>query len=273
MADSIDTLESATFDAADVACLYQPIIRLHDGMPVAAEVLARRRDESGTLLGPETFESALYDGESARRLTRFVVKAIIADITAGHLQAIPLIFAVNLPLDVLMLPDLLERIEHFRAHVDIDPSGISFELTETRPIRDFAKAAAIIASLRRRGYRVALDDVSPATESLDALFKLPFSAVKLDRSVIQLLDRDASAGSFVREIVRRAKKLRCNLIAEGIEESSTLDTLLSLGVGYGQGFVLAKPMPGAALRPWLADWHASAAEAQAEPELAVHHSI
>ncbi len=268
MADSLVAYEVETFDAADVACLYQPIIRLRDSRPIAAEVLARRRGQTGKLLGPETFKSALYEGESARRLTNFVVQAIIHDIIAGHLRAVPLIYAINLPLDVLMQPDLLQRIDYFRAQAGIDPPKVSFELTETKPIRDFERAAAVIRSLRQRGYRVALDDVSPAMEALDSLFKLPFSTVKLDRSVTRMFSHDPSVETFVVDIVRRAKKLHCNLIAEGIEDSLVLDTLFALGVGYAQGFVLARPMPGVDLQCWFTDWQSDPPKIQSYPQIA-----
>ena len=249
---------SVPFGPADVACLYQPIIRLEDGAVVSAEILARRRDRDGVLQGAAQFANALYEGDPARRLTGFVVQAVLDDVIAGRLSGLPFLFMLNLPLHVLLDPTLPLWIDRALATANIPRGRLGFELTETRPVQDFAEAATAISKLRAQGHRIALDDISEATANLDQLFELDFTSVKLDCSVIAALTHSPAANDFVRDTVARCAVTGKQLIAEGAEDCATLHRLQALGVGYAQGFVIARPLSAPALCDWFAQWRDNA---------------
>ena len=249
---------SAPFGPADVACVYQPIIRLDDGAVVSAEILARRRDQHGVLQGAAQFANALYEGEPARRLTGFMVQAVLDDVIAGRLSGLPFLFMLNLPLHILLDPTLPLWIDHALATANIPRDRLGFELTETRPVQDFTEAARAITKLRAQGHRIALDDISGATANLDRLFELDFSSVKLDCSVIAALVHSQDANDFVRDTVARCAATGKQLIAEGAEDCDTLHRLHALGVGYAQGFVIAHPLSAPALCEWFTQWRNNA---------------
>ncbi|HQT88735.1 MAG TPA: EAL domain-containing protein [Acidiphilium sp.] len=247
-------IAAATFGAADVACLYQPIVRLADGAVDSAEILVRRRDQDGALQGAAQFAEALYAGDPARRLTGLVVRAVIDDVTAGRLSGLPFLYMLNLPLHVLLDPTLPSWIDRALSDAHISPDRLGFELTETRPVEDFAEAAMAITALRSQGHHVALDDITDATADLDRLFQLDFNAVKLDCSVVAALDHSSAAHDFVRRTVADCAATGKQLIAEGAEDPAMLVRLHDLGVGYAQGFIIARPLTAPALRQWFNGW-------------------
>ncbi|GAA5264374.1 hypothetical protein ACOSOMT5_P0797 [Acidiphilium sp. MT5] len=247
-------IEAAPFGAADVACLYQPIIRLTDGTPASAEILVRRRDQHGVLQGAAEFADALHAGDPARRLTGLVVRSVIGDVATGLLTGLPFLYMLNLPLHILLDPSLPAWIDRALSEANIAPHRLGFELTETRPVENFAEAAAAITALRAQGHHVALDDITETTADLDRLFQLDFNAIKLDCRVIAALDHSWKAHDFVRRIVAACAATGKHLIAEGAEDPSMLSRLRDLGVGYAQGFIIAKPLSAAALRQWFDGW-------------------
>lgn len=245
---------TTAIDAKSIICRYQPIIRLRDGAPVAAEVLARLIGPNGTMIGPEALVEALHTPSESLRLTRLVIESAAADAEREHLAALPLSVGFNLPLDVLMAPQLLETIEAMRCDAGAAVHSVSFELTETRPIEDFARVKPVIEALRKAGYRLALDDVTQATPDLRALLALPFRAVKLDRSEVAGAADDAHSVAFIREVVALATPSRMAVIAEGVEDEPTLHAMHRLGVTHVQGYLMARPLAPAELRPWLEAW-------------------
>lgn len=248
-------MTSATLiDANSIICRYQPIVRLRDGLPIAAEVLTRLAGPDGTVAGPEALVAALHDPTESLRLTRLVIESAAADAERENLTDLPLSFGFNLPLDVLMAPKLLETVETMRCDAGAAVHSVSFELTETRPIEDFERVHPVIEALREAGYRLALDDVTQATPNLQELLALPFRAVKLDRSEVAGAAGDPDSVAFIREVVALAGPSRMAVIAEGVEDEPTLHAMHQLGVTHVQGYLLARPLPPAELRPWLEAW-------------------
>jgi EAL domain-containing protein (putative c-di-GMP-specific phosphodiesterase class I) len=161
----------------------------------------------------------------------------------------PCTLAFNLPLDALLHPDLMARIEASRAAAGIAPEHIQFELTETHPVTNLQATGQAITALRAAGYRLALDDVTPAMHNLEALLTLPIAAFKLDHSVTNA--PDAAAHGFIAGLAAHALAQDKIVIAEGIEDEATLSRMRALGVTHGQGFLFAAAMPASALADYL----------------------
>jgi EAL domain-containing protein (putative c-di-GMP-specific phosphodiesterase class I) len=98
-------------------------------------------------------------------------------------------------------------------------------------------------ALRDAGIRIAIDDFGTGYSSLAYLMHFPISALKIDRSFIKDLSRDASAAAIVRTIIEMAHALGFTVIAEGVESASQAEFLRRHGCEQAQGDYFARPMP------------------------------
>lgn len=236
---------------ATIRISYQPVVRLADLRTDYVEVLARAEDEDGLLTGPEAIVDAMTFGARSMRLTGFIMQAALREYVAYGFGRSDLGFAFNLPLDAMMEPGLVSRIDGIRARLNLPASNIRFELTERHPVHDLRAADAVIAALHEAHYGLALDDVTPEMVNLPALMGMKVNAIKLDRSVVTGGERVG----FIREIVAGAKARGQAVIAEGIETDAILTEMRELGVSHGQGFLFSRPLLADGLQAFLTGEH------------------
>jgi len=227
---------------------YQPIVRLDTLAPAYLEVLVRTADETGTLHGPQPLIDAMDSDEHSLALSAHIIRLALAE-HPNFTPVPPCTLAFNLPLDALLHPALMERIEASRATAGIAPEHIQFELTETHPVTDLPATSEAIATLRAAGFNLALDDVTPDMHNLAALVTLPIAAIKLDQSVTNAAD--AATERFISELAAHSQSQGRIVIAEGIETESTLGRMRALGVTHGQGFLFAAAMQAGAIAEYF----------------------
>ncbi len=235
---------------ASIRIFYQPVVRLADFRADYVEVLARTQTPEGVLCGAETVVDAMTSAERSLELTESIMRRTLAEYALFGFAAQNLPVAFNLPLDAMVHPDLLPRIEEIRTRANLPAQIIRFELTETHPVSDLEAARAIITSLRDAGYGLALDDITPGMTNLPLLMEMPIRAIKLDRSVV--ISTQKSDLRFVREMVARASASGQNIIAEGIESIAIRDAMREMGVTHGQGFLFSRPLSADALQDFCA---------------------
>ena len=117
----------------------------------------------------------------------------------------------------------------------------------TEPDRIIGILNQIVAT----GVEIAVDDFGTGYSSLSYLQRLPVSAVKIDKSLIQPITSDRPAATIVRSIVDLARNLDLGVVAEGVEDQATLEMLAVLRCERAQGYHIARPRPGLDLTPWL----------------------
>jgi len=234
---------------ASIRVCYQPILRLADLRTDHVEVLSRSAGADGSLGGPESIVDAMTGAERSMRLTASIIERSLSEYLHHGFARQHLSLAFNLPLDAMLHPDLMSRVEALRAQSRLPAGNIRFELTESHPVRDLAAARSAVTRLRNSGYFLALDDITPFTPNLTALMAMPFRAIKLDRSVVT--GAANSDGAFIRAMVANATANQQDIIAEGIETSSLRDDMRRRGITHGQGFLFSRPLPAAALQDFL----------------------
>jgi len=124
---------------------------------------------------------------------------------------------------------------------DLPPARIVIEITEQQPLDDFGPLRATATAFRRRGFRIAVDDLGAGYAGLRFWNELKPDYVKIDRHFIEGIDTDPSKQDFVRSIVEISRGLGCRAMGEGIETAEELETVRRLGIGFGQGFLLGLP--------------------------------
>ncbi len=244
----------SAFDARNVECRFQPIVRLSDRRPVGMETLVRLQHQDYGTIGPDQFIPQIERAGLSLRLTEAVAYAAMAAIDPACCWTHDLFVSINLPLDVLLFPEALHRIE---AHRQPSPSRVErilIELTESRPVSDLAGADQALERWRAAGYRVAIDDMGPEMMNQINLFDLPFNVVKLDKQVVLKSQTDPLARNYLKRTVDNAKSRSLEVIAEGIENEAMWVRMRDLDVEYAQGFLIARALPASALPIWLEAW-------------------
>jgi len=244
----------AALDDAMVGVRYQPIVRINDRAPIALEVLARLDHPDRGIVLPDCFVPQIEDAGLAARLTDLVVERTFADMAGPHLKDCTLPVTVNVPLDVLLHPSSIDRMDARRIAAGIPAHRVILELTERMPVTDFHALRLRLDDIRARGYRVVADDIAPAVPGLASLMSMPFSTLKLDKNLAGQLNEDSAVEVFLRTIVRDAHARDMNIVAEGVETATVWRRMQDFGVDGAQGFLIARPLPIAAVPVWLETW-------------------
>ncbi len=245
---------SAALAAGMVETRYQPIVRLRDRAPIAVEALARLNHPALGTLSPERFVPQIEDAGLAEELTDCISRCAFADMRGAGIDALDLAVGLNLPLEVLLIPAALERLDAQRRATGLSAARVVIELTESQPVSDLTALRHAVERLRVAGYRAVIDDVSPAVPLVAELMKLPFAGLKLDKAVVQDMGADAAARAFVTTTVERARTRGLLVTAEGVEDETVWQTISIAGADNAQGFFIAEPMTAAEIPAWFAAW-------------------
>ena len=250
---SLEELREALYGAR-IQTRYQPIVNMADSRPVGLEVLARLEHPVRGILQPDLFVPQIEEAGLAWPLTEAVVRRSFDDWGHGKLAAFGFTMALNFPLDVLLIPEALIWLEARRKEAEIAAERLVIELTESRPVTEIARLRQAIAMLREIGYGLAIDDVGPEIRDHQALLDLQFSALKLDKDLVRESPDSQVAAEFLTRTIAAARAANLTIVAEGVEDAEIWDRMRALGVDQAQGFLVARPLPAAAMPLWHRDW-------------------
>ncbi len=212
--------------------VFQPIFSL-SGPMVGAEALARFRGPPKR--GPERWFTEA-DGVGLRReLELAALKAALSEMP----RLPPEIYlSLNASPKTLLSAAFRKLLLE-----NSDPARVVIEVTEHARIDDYERLNAAFARVRAAGVRLAVDDAGAGFASLRHILRLSPDFIKLDRTLIAGIESDRSRQALAAGLISFAKRIDATIIAEGIEQLADVDMLTSLGVGHGQGFLLARPGP------------------------------
>jgi EAL domain-containing protein (putative c-di-GMP-specific phosphodiesterase class I) len=233
---------------------YQPIVRLDTGAPVGLEALARLNHPSLGILLPAVFVPQIEDAGLAAELTDRVGSTAFAEMAGAAIAPLGLSVGVNLPLEVLLVPAALDRLDAQRRTAGLDPGQIVIELTESQPVTDLAGLRRATQRVRAAGYRAMIDDIAPSVPLIAELMDLPFTGLKLDKALVQALADSEAARGFVTGTIAAAAARGLTVIAEGVEDRTTWRRMRAMGVHQAQGFLVARPLTAAEVPGWMAGW-------------------
>jgi EAL domain-containing protein (putative c-di-GMP-specific phosphodiesterase class I) len=220
---------------------YQPKIDLK--CLAGAEALARiRHPELGVLLPGSFLPGA--NAASVARLTEHALIATLRNWSAFDEAGFNLHLAINVPVSALLDLPFADLVEAHRPKSERWP-GLIVEITEDQVVRDLKLAQAIAARLRVSGIQISIDDFGAGYSSLSSLRELPFVELKLDRSFVQDCAADATNAAICQTAIDLAHRFGSAAVAEGLESNSDLQALVAMGCDFGQGVLIAPPMPQA----------------------------
>ncbi len=222
-----------------IHAVFQPIVSLVHGRVAAYEGLSRPSDGAGNPLEiVDVVESARDAGpEAEAELDAMAIRAISAK--ALGLPSGVMLFVNVSPATVLDHPETLYPLADL-------PCTVVLEVTERSSVPEARWQAFTLALdiLRWRGLLVAMDDCGAGYSGLNRLVALRPDFAKVDMALVRGVDRDSAKAQLVGALVSFAQRAGIAVIAEGVETAAELHTLGELGVGYVQGFLLAKPAEG-----------------------------
>ena len=230
-----DSLLASACRGEGLATAYQPIVDTARGAVVGYEALARFPGYAEK--NPEVWFSAARERGKAAELESAALRTA--------LKARPALPA-NCFLTLNVSPELLSSEEIRRVWREEGAlGGLIVELTEQTPIDSYLELEPDLNQLRAAGALIAVDDAGAGYAGLRHLLALRPSMIKIDRALIQDVDRDEAKRALIGMLGAFASRVDAWILAEGVERVEELDALVSLGVPLVQGYYLARPAP-----PW-----------------------
>lgn len=230
----------AVLDAEDISTMMHPIFDLGSMQVIGYEALSRGPQDS-EFERPDKLFSAAYDHDLVTRLDRVCRKSALE--AARSIPAGRLLF-MNVEPEAVGDPQLREMVLSSADAGGLQPSSIVLELTERTAITDFCAFRSTLQYVRALGFGVAIDDAGAGYGSLQCLAEIHPEWLKIDLSLVRGCDSDEVRVGLIESLLSYAEKVGARLIAEGIETEAELAALRSIGVRYGQGFLLAPPVEG-----------------------------
>ena len=257
------TLEAQLREAIDshqLALVYQPQQRLSDGTIAGLESLLRIDHPRLGSVPPEALmavaETSYVMGEISAWGLSETCRQARQWRDAGLLTGA---IAVNVPAAAVQHARFPEWVADALATSGLPAQALVIELTERSLVRNIEFAAQMLSRLGALGVRIGIDDFGVGHSALGYLNRLPVHKIKLDRSFVEGLPDDADSATIVRNMIRMARDLGLEVIAEGVETVEQVTWLRDAGCEIIQGYFIARPMrPAEAevfLRQHLHDIH------------------
>jgi diguanylate cyclase (GGDEF)-like protein len=230
---------------------YQPKVDCRTGRVSGAEALVRWHTPTHGLIAPDRFIPLAEQTGLIGPLTRWVLLTAVRQIRAWLDEGRTLKIAVNLsPYDLQdsRLPahvfDVLERY-------DVSPELLSLEITEGALLGEPSRALAVLNELAEGGVVAALDDFGTGYSSLTYLRQLPLDELKIDASFVRGMVEAERDRAIVSSTIELGHRLGLSVIAEGVEDATTLELLTALGCDQAQGFYISRAVDPEALCEWM----------------------
>ena len=232
---------------------FQPILKIQNNQPVSAEALLRWHHK-GSLIPTLEFINIAEESSLINDIGRWVITQTCRQIQEWQgsgsftLEYITINISARQLLEQSFSDFLLEQLSKYA----IDHRYIRLEITETALITDFDKAQEIIHKLNTQRVYFIIDDFGTGYSSLSYLKKLPFSALKIDKTFVQDILSDPQDEKLIRAIIDTAEQFEYQIIAEGVEEEAQRALLETIKPTlYYQGYLATKPLAADAFQEYM----------------------
>lgn len=230
----------------ELVLFYQPIVSLHNGRLAGFEALLRWRHPERGLIPPNDFIPIAEESGLIIPMTGWILNEACRQMREW--QKLPylssdLMVSVNLSGRHLAEISLVNDVRKALEKSDLAPSSLKLEVTESIAMQNIDMTVESLTKLKELGVRLSMDDFGTGYSSLSQLHRLPFDTLKIDRSFVSNVKENGEEGEILWTIISLAKTLNLKIIAEGIETAEQLKLLRLLKCDYGQGYLLARPLP------------------------------
>jgi EAL domain-containing protein (putative c-di-GMP-specific phosphodiesterase class I) len=202
------------------------------------------RDESGASISPVHFLPSAERYQLMSHIDRWVVRSTLAAM-AGGMPNVPSGRTCNINLSAQTLgdDDFLEFVVDVLDHTGVDPARICFEVRESAVVGQLDHAQRFINVLHGIGCQFALDNFGSGIGSFANLKHLSLDYLKIDGTYTRDLEHDGVNREMIAAMVKLARTLDFQVVAEQVEDQDSFEALRALGVDFVQGYVVERPRP------------------------------
>jgi diguanylate cyclase (GGDEF)-like protein/PAS domain S-box-containing protein len=231
---------------------YQPIVSLDSGKVDTVEALLRWRHPTRGFISTQQFIATAETTGLIVPMGYWVLERACADLRRWEVvdpRSSEVFVGVNLSAKQLVVPDLVTRIEEIVSLAGVRPGRIEFELTESSVMVDPELAQHQLEALKRKGFRLSIDDFGTGHSSLSYVHRFPVDRIKVDRSFLLRARTEHETDVVMRAIIDLGMQLGLEVVAEGVETDVELAKLQAIGCKLGQGYLFAPPRASDSVPP------------------------
>lgn len=222
---------------------YQPIYCLKDSRFHSAEALVRLRDPRFGWIPPSLFIPEAEQNGTILAIGDILIEkicAFLSEINYSHLQLDYV--EVNLSVDQCVQPDMAEKLLGVMDKYGVEHGRMNLEITETSATYSQQAIENNVRKLAHAGLTFSLDDFGTGYSNVSRSLNLPFSLVKIDKSLVDGMN-DPDGRSVLADTIAMMKRIGKEVLAEGVETQEQVEILRDMGVDYIQGYLFSKPLP------------------------------
>ena len=261
------TLLRAAVSKGELALHFQPKVSMQTGAVTEVEALCRWNSPVFGHVSPAEFIPLAEASDVIKSLTEWTIRESLVECRVWHDAGVDLKVAVNLSARHMQDAHLPHWLRALLSETHTRPEWLELEITESAIMMDPDRAARILLALREMGVKISIDDFGTGYSSLAYLRTLAVDRLKIDRSFIAGMDKGHKEQIIVESTIKLAHGLGLQAVAEGIENESQYSILRALHCDFGQGYLIARPMPSAQLIDWYRSKFDDAQSADAEWEV------
>lgn len=231
---------------------YQPKLDLATDEVHYAEALLRWNHPTRGQIPPDRFIPFAEQTGFIKTLTLWIVGEGFRQLAAWHKRGLKIGIALNISARDLLNQQLPIEIATAIRKYRVGPRWLRLELTESAVMDDPRNALATLSELHALGLSLSIDDFGTGYSSLSYLKRLPVDELKIDRSFVRTMARNKDDEVIVRSTIDLAHNMGLRVVAEGVEDETTLALLRSLGCDLAQGYHMSRPLAVADFERWMA---------------------
>jgi diguanylate cyclase (GGDEF)-like protein len=234
-------------DHGDIVVHYQPQVEIASGRVLGVEALVRWQHPRHGLLAPDAFIPSAEQTGLIGPLTHHVLDQALDQCAQWQRTGLDLTVAVNLSVRNLLDPGLVDDVRCALQSHDVAPGFLELEITESSAMVNLRRSVEVLGELAELGVRLSIDDYGTGHSSLAYLQQLPVGRLKLDRSFVTAMTIDPASAAIVDSTIELARVLHFEVVAEGVEDDTTLLRLRDMRCSTAQGFDLGPPVTASLL--------------------------
>lgn len=223
--------------------VYQPKFYVCDGRLGGVEALVRWQHPQRGVVMPGEFIGLAEEMGLIIPLGEWILRQALRQLKAWEEAGLsPVKVSVNLSGVQFYQKDLVVRIAEIIREEGVDPSLLILEITETVSMQNLDYTLSVLKKLRELGVQISIDDFGTGYSALNYLKRFPVDYLKVDRSFVLDIGRDANGEAVIKTIIALAQNLGLKVVAEGVETEEQVRFLQALGCHLAQGYYYSKPL-------------------------------
>lgn len=247
----VGELRQAIENKQELVLHYQPIINCATKRITSVEALMRWQHPKRGLLQPDTFIDRAEGAGLMIPLTLWVLEEALNQGKKWNARGLHIPIAVNISASSMHLKPLWLKVSDLLREHDVTPGQLALEITESAIMEDPTYARSLLTYLSEFGISVSIDDFGTGYSSLAYLSRLPVHNLKIDKSFVFGMIKNKNDEMIVRSTIDLSHNMQIKVIAEGVEDQQTLDSLIAHGCDSAQGYFIGRPLPADAFYRWL----------------------